>query len=520
MLLECCQRYMLFMRLMEHELLRDAKDNHELMWLPTTAFQVTTPTHQTLRIPLHHPSEASSLPPDVTFLLKRQQYNPSAGKTHTSKQQQQQQQCQIPPGRGAEGMWGYQALTTIQVHSENNSADKQKQARILCVVLTDSTRHNGRLQAIVETYAPHCDGFVAASNVTDSFLGAVDLFSSTMEEWQRVRQVWKYIHDHYLDDFDFYHMGGDKMYVIPENMREMVASVATSNDKIPLYLGGAVVASRQHPEQRYCGGGAGVTLNKAALSTFVKDLWECTTASTTPTVPADQQLAHCFAQKNIQCGHTLDDQSALRYLEFGIDYQAQWSRKVSGPIKRKPLIEFHGINMQTGIRGISESSVSFHLVNGVDPLPLNSPVETAMRRVHAILRGTCQNKWQFPLGALDENGKPGYIHDTTHLRKHPLPFTYHPLGDDHGVCDLVFGQGREGELGLKGLRKIQISPLASVPGKKVLCIVYTHSRRHERIRAIAETYAPRCDGFLAASNLTDVSIGAVNLLHEGPELCK
>ncbi|KAL3919156.1 MAG: hypothetical protein SGILL_003894 [Bacillariaceae sp.] len=49
-------------------------------------------------------------------------------------------------------------------------------------------------------------------------------------------------------------------------------------------------------------------------------------------------------------------------------------------------------------------------------------------------------------------------------------------------------------------------------------MVYTHSNRHDDVvRAIAESYGQECDGFMAVSNLTDPTIGAFNLPHDGPE---
>lgn len=118
--------------------------------------------------------------------------------------------------------------------------------------------------------------------------------------------------------------------------------------------------------------------------------------------------------------------------------------------------------------------------------------------------------------ALDANGNPGYIHDTKYLRKNPLPFQYYPDLRNESVCDLPPGKGIEGPGGIWGLRKIRISTVPTAT--RVLCIVYTHSNVHERLlQAVAETYGPRCDGFLAASNVTNITLGAVNILHPGPE---
>lgn len=53
---------------------------------------------------------------------------------------------------------------------------------------------------------------------------------------------------------------------------------------------------------------------------------------------------------------------------------------------------------------------------------------------------------------------------------------------------------------------------------RILCMVYTMEAEHStRIRAIRETWAPGCDGFLAFSTKSDPRIPAISLPHEGPE---
>ena len=446
--------------------------------------------------------------PDETFLTTRRR-----------RQQQQQTEvqsaaCQIPPLQGPEGSLGFQALTKIQL------ADNEEiRSKIICIVITDSTQHDTRLKAIVETYAPLCDGFLAASDQTDDSLGAVELFNKDQSAWERVTRTWSYVHQHYRNSFDAFHLAEDDTYLIPQNLRQLLSNYAGFYTQ-PLYLGGAVVPSRKTPEVRYCGGGAGYTLNRKALELVADGLGECSVIEKQQ-LPVDQQMAQCLNQlAHLQCGRTVDGESALRYLEFGIDYQANWSTKVQGsPIKAKPLKEYHKVYMRQGLGGIAADAVSIHLVNGNEPLTGFTP-DYAIRRVHDILHGHCKSQWSQPALALEADGNSGYIHDPTFIRKNPLPFTTHPAGDRQGVCDPAFGSGIEGKDGYIGLQKIRIMPEEATNPKKLLCIVYTHSGRHDRVRSIAETYGPRCDGFMAASNLTDPSIGAVNLLHEGPEECK
>lgn len=39
--------------------------------------------------------------------------------------------------------------------------------------------------------------------------------------WQKVRAIWKYISFHYKDDFDWFVLGGDDLFVIVENLRKV-----------------------------------------------------------------------------------------------------------------------------------------------------------------------------------------------------------------------------------------------------------------------------------------------------------
>jgi hypothetical protein len=55
---------------------------------------------------------------------------------------------------------------------------------------------------------------------------------------------------------------------------------------------------------------------------------------------------------------------------------------------------------------------------------------------------------------------------------------------------------------------------------KILCMVYTvqfPNLKHKNLKAQAHTWGRRCDGFIAASNITDHSLGAINLPHLGLE---
>lgn len=450
--------------------------------------------------------------------------------------------CRIPPSEGPEGSMGFQALTKIQVHPPPSIPS----LRLLCIVVTDSTHHATTLPAILETYASSCDGFLAVSNKTDSQVRAVELTGDN--DWERLQRIWKYVQK-YDDDyskqgntgnfhsFDAFQFGIESSFVIPQNLVRMLSTYSEFKDsQNPMYLGGAVVAVRKNPQIRHCGGQAGYTLNRAALQ-LSERLSECSSTTMIPDetlLPVDQILARCLREiADLQCIKTVDEDSALRYIEFGLDYQARFTTKTKKyvkrtPVKVKPLAEYHGIYIRDGLDGIASDAVAFSVLNFRGNNHTwdedGFTVADSIRRVDAILKRTCKPVWDDPpVLALDVDGAPGYLHDATYLRRHPPNMTAFPKGDDYGVCQMPFGSGREGDDGYQGLKKIRIMETDNTgeARKKVLCMIYTHSRRHNnRLRSIAETYGPRCDGFLAASNKTDPSIGAVNLLHEGPEACK
>lgn len=39
--------------------------------------------------------------------------------------------------------------------------------------------------------------------------------------WQKSRAIWKYINFHYKDDYDWFILGGDDIFIIVENLRKV-----------------------------------------------------------------------------------------------------------------------------------------------------------------------------------------------------------------------------------------------------------------------------------------------------------
>ncbi|KAI2488689.1 glycoprotein-N-acetylgalactosamine 3-beta-galactosyltransferase [Fragilaria crotonensis] len=99
--------------------------------------------------------------------------------------------------------------------------------KILCMIYTVASAHAAQVRAIRETWAGGCDGFLAFSTESDPRIPAISLPHDGEESydnmWQKVRSIWRFVHKHYTDDFDFFILGGDDLFVLPQNLRSYLA---------------------------------------------------------------------------------------------------------------------------------------------------------------------------------------------------------------------------------------------------------------------------------------------------------
>ena len=64
---------------------------------------------------------------------------------------------------------------------------------------------------------------MVGSTKTDKALGTVNIPHEGEEEynniWQKVRSMWSYVYDNYYEEYDWFHIGGDDLYLLVENLR-------------------------------------------------------------------------------------------------------------------------------------------------------------------------------------------------------------------------------------------------------------------------------------------------------------
>lgn len=149
--------------------------------------------------------------------------------------------------------------------------------RLMCLVYTMADAHSNRIQGMRETWAGGCDGFLAFSTESDPRLPAISLPHDGPEEytnmWQKVRSIWRFVGENYLEDHDWFFIGGDDLFVMPHNLKTYLASLTNKDQSDPktkeYFVGRRFNAGGKN---YFNSGGAGYALSQATLRKFLANI--------------------------------------------------------------------------------------------------------------------------------------------------------------------------------------------------------------------------------------------------------
>jgi len=280
------------------------------------------------------------------------------------------------------------------LESQAKKPNGKPRAKIFCTVYTIAANHD-RLPPILQTWGPRCDGFMVASDKTDPELKTVNIRHEGEEAygniWQKVRAIWKYVYDNYYEGYDWFHIGGDDLYVLVENLRLYLESdeiilaanggktlpVGGEEEAIPLFLGRRF-KEQGNEERIFNSGGSGYTMNRAALKALVVDAFPTCMPHLT-TFAEDVMVAQCLRNKvQVFPYDTKDEEGSERYMPFNPGlHLVQKLPKDSGVVNEDWYFNY-SIDIKEGFEHCSKRSVAFHYIK--PPL---------MNRMHAILYGHC-----------------------------------------------------------------------------------------------------------------------------------
>jgi len=329
------------------------------------------------------------------------------------------------PTWGIEGKGGNAALLKIRggiqeylYNTTNSVVGKKRNSKILCMVYTVGLPESrSSLKATSETWAHRCDGFFAASNETNHFLGAIDLPHKGPEEyanmWQKIRSMWAYAYDHYRNEFDFFHIAGDDTYIVVENLRSFLDGpdvirlekghldeisshpwyrekairwVNRANVSRPLIFG---VPCPHKRERVFASGGPGYTLNRAALEVFATGGFGRSDLRESFNSREDIYTSVTLASEGVFLSHVLDQSKGWRYGESA-EFSSSWHKDKPHICAQKELNSKFGLQAGDYLDSISKETSSFHLKLDKKRLKKsNQTIATLIRRYHAILYDLC-----------------------------------------------------------------------------------------------------------------------------------
>ena len=157
-------------------------------------------------------------------------------------------------------------------------------ATILCMTYSMSSNHD-RIADIIATWGSHCDGYLAFSNSSDPSLSILRVslpayitnprIEEYNEMWVKAQSIWQFVEaSGLIAEFDYFILGGDDMYIIPDNLRWFLQSSVMSVFKDiarehygvqhdpPLYLGRPI---RVNSFREFVSGGSGYVLNAVSV---------------------------------------------------------------------------------------------------------------------------------------------------------------------------------------------------------------------------------------------------------------
>lgn len=302
----------------------------------------------------------------------------------------------------------------LELKSKNTEGQDETPARILCMIYTvhtEADQHSGQA-AIAKTWGRDCDGLIGASNLTDHSIGAIDLPHEGPEEygnmWAKIRTMWTYAYENYINDYDYFFIAGDDVYMLVDHLRHYVKSEQVKKlqnghlDRVSIkYAAVANETATMRPRpllmaqpmlfrnKPVIAGGGGYVLNQAAL-----DMWGKRGADTFRTGWVDPRedifMADFFIENHVYLSDSQDDKGG--WLFHGTAQTTSEFNGRNSPIIPQQLQRRFNFSNNIGIDDISEHQISFHLKDCKRRLaPMNLTTNDLMFRYHAFFKSWCAN---------------------------------------------------------------------------------------------------------------------------------
>uniref|UniRef100_A0A3B1IYD0 Glycoprotein-N-acetylgalactosamine 3-beta-galactosyltransferase 1 n=1 Tax=Astyanax mexicanus TaxID=7994 RepID=A0A3B1IYD0_ASTMX len=243
-------------------------------------------------------------------------------------------------------------ITNVDISVATNLTQR---VRLLCWILTAPQFLESRAKHVNAAWAKRCNIVLYMSSENSDFPTVKLNVSEGRDQlyWKTIR-AFQYLHQHHLDDADWFLKADDDTFVVPENLRYLLSKYNTED---PVYLG-----RRFKPfiAQGYMSGGAGYVLSREALRRFVAGHASglCTHFSEIE----DMALGRCMRTMNVSPGDSRDFLKRQTFHAFPPDKHMdklspnQWNNHF--------LYEYY--KHVAGPSCCSDFAVSFHYIHPVE----------------------------------------------------------------------------------------------------------------------------------------------------------
>lgn len=198
-----------------------------------------------------------------------------------------------------------------------------KKIRLLCFLNSSPKTHASRAVHVHHLWGKHCDKLLFASSLMDVNIGAIGLNVTDDHDhmWGKEKLMLQYIHDNFLNDYDWFLKSDDDAFVIPENLRFLVSPYLPED---PIYFG--YKFNYTGMKRGYFQGGSGYIMSRNTVRTFAeKVLTNGKFFEKTPQRPChietdnrveDMEITVCLDLFNVYAGDGRDLLKRERFIMF------------------------------------------------------------------------------------------------------------------------------------------------------------------------------------------------------------